>query len=48
MTTPRSSTESFRLSSEAIEKIAHGEKTNIRVRRYGGVDVPYAGVAEKR
>ena len=33
----------------AIEgMIAHGEQANIRVRRYGGVDVPYAGVAEQR
>jgi len=32
----------------AIEgMIAHGEQANIRVRRYGGVDVPYAGVAEQ-
>jgi sulfopropanediol 3-dehydrogenase len=27
---------------------AHGEQANIRVRRYGGVDVPYAGVVSER
>ena len=26
----------------------HGEQANIRVRRYGGIDVPYAGTAEPR
>ena len=31
----------------ALEHFAgHGEQANIRVRRYGGKDVPYAGVAE--
>jgi sulfopropanediol 3-dehydrogenase len=31
----------------ALEGFAgHGEQANIRVRRYGGVDVPYAGVAK--
>jgi sulfopropanediol 3-dehydrogenase len=31
----------------ALEGFAgHGEQANIRVRRYGGVDVPYAGVVE--
>jgi sulfopropanediol 3-dehydrogenase len=30
----------------ALEHFAgHGEQANIRVRRYGGVDVPYAGAA---
>ena len=33
----------------AIEGMtAHGEQANIRVRRYGGVDVPYAGVVSER
>jgi sulfopropanediol 3-dehydrogenase len=31
----------------ALEHFAgHGEQANIRVRRYGGRDVPYAGVVE--
>ena len=31
----------------ALEHFAgHGEQANIRVRRYGGKDVPYAGAAE--
>lgn len=31
----------------ALEGFAgHGEQANIRVRRYGGIDVPYAGAAE--
>jgi sulfopropanediol 3-dehydrogenase len=33
----------------ALEGFAgHGEQANIRVRRYGGVDVPYAGAAAPR
>ncbi len=33
----------------ALEGFAgHGEQANIRVRRYGGRDVPYAGIAEAR
>jgi sulfopropanediol 3-dehydrogenase len=33
----------------ALEGFAgHGEQANIRVRRYGGRDVPYAGKAEAR
>ncbi len=33
----------------ALEGFAgHGEQANIRVRRYGGVDVPYAGAVEPR
>lgn len=33
----------------ALEGFAgHGEQANIRVRRYGGQDVPYAGAAEAR
>jgi sulfopropanediol 3-dehydrogenase len=33
----------------ALEGFAgHGEQANIRVRRYGGLDIPYAGVAKPR
>ena len=31
----------------ALEGFAgHGEQANIRLRRYGGLNVPYAGAAE--
>ena len=37
----------YAVSKHALEGFAgHGEQANIRVRRFGGRDVPYAGAAE--